>query len=222
MIAAALLACAANIAPATLDAVIAVESRGDPLALHVDGLRRQPHPADAAEAARVALAYIRAGYRVDLGLMQVNSANLPALGLSVGQVLDSCTNVGAGGTILTADYAAAAQRWGEGQEALRHALVAYNSGRFRGDRTYLARYYGPGGIPVMVAAAYRAASNPHPAPALARGRKNGQGPRRPSPAPVSRHRAGFARARLWTASMIARLGAPSSVYSNQRVAFAIR
>src|SRR5487761_141797 len=129
MIAAALIACAANIAPATLEAVIAVESRGDPLALHVEGLRRQPHPADAAEAARIAGVYIRAGYRVDLGLMQVNSANLPALGLSVGQVLDPCTNVGAGGTILTADYAAAAQRWGEGQEALRRALVAYNSGR---------------------------------------------------------------------------------------------
>ncbi|HJU19337.1 MAG TPA: lytic transglycosylase domain-containing protein [Stellaceae bacterium] len=218
MIAATLLACASNIAPATLEAVIAVESRGDPLALHVDGLRRQPHPADAAEAARIAGAYIRAGYTVDIGLMQVNSANLPVLGISVSQVLEPCTNIRAGGTILTADYATAAQRWGEGQAALQHALSAYNAGNFyRGFRNgYVARYYGPGGIPVRVDASWR------PAPIAAapreiardRGTKNGHGPRRPSPA--------FARARLWTAAMLARFSAPSAVYSNERVPFAVR
>lgn len=223
MITAALLACAANIAPPTLEAVIAVESRGDPLALHVNGVRVQPrHPADAAEAARIAGVYIRAGYTVDLGLMQVNSANLPALGIAVGQVLDPCANLRAGGMILTADYAAAAHVWGEGQRALRHALSAYNAGNFtRGFRNgYVARYYGPGGVPVMVDAAFlqmaasdrtvgigpsRTAPAEHHGPALARGRKNGHD-RRPS----------------WTAAMLARFGAPSSVYSNETVAFAVR
>jgi type IV secretion system protein VirB1 len=219
--AAALLACASNIAPATLEAVIAVESRGNPLALHVDGVRRQPRPADAAEAARIAVAYIRAGYTVDLGLMQVNSANLPALGITVGQALDPCANIRAGGTILTADYMAAARLWGEGQGALRHALVAYNSGRFRGDRAYLARYYGPGGVPVAVDAAFlqmaagdrivgigqpdRSAPAVRREPALARGRKN-RHDRRPS----------------WTAAILARFSAPSAIYSNERVPFAIR
>jgi type IV secretion system protein VirB1 len=231
VIAAALLACASNIAPTTLEAVVAVESRGDPLALHVNGVRRQPRrPADIAEAARIAGAYIRAGYTVDLGLMQVNSANLPALGITVGQVLEPCTNIRAGGAILTADYAAAAHVWGEGQAALQHALSAYNAGNFyRGFRNgYVARYYGPGGVPVRVDAAFlqmaaggatvgigappRTASVAHHEPALAGGRKNGHGPRRPS----------SAGARLWTAAMIARFGAPSSVYSNETVAFAIR
>ncbi|MGH7690699.1 MAG: hypothetical protein ACREN3_13915, partial [Gemmatimonadaceae bacterium] len=87
---------------------------------------------------------------------QVNSANLPALGITVGQVLDPCANLRAGGTILTADYAAAVQRWGEGQGALQHALSAYNAGNFtRGFRNgYVARYYGPGGVPVRVDAAF--------------------------------------------------------------------
>jgi type IV secretion system protein VirB1 len=224
VIAAALLACASNIAPATLEAVIDVESHDDPLAIHVNGVHRQPRrPADAAEAARIAGAYIRAGYTVDLGLMQVNSANLPALGTTVGQVLDPCANIRAGGAILTADYAAAAQRWGEGQAALQHALSAYNAGNFtRGFRNgYVARYYGPGGVPVRVDAAFlemaagaravgigppRMAPFPHREPALSRGQKYGHGQRR----------------QPWTAAMLARFGAPSSVYSNETVAFAIR
>ena len=120
MIAAALLACAANIAPVTLEAVIEVESRGDALALHVNGQATQPHrPADAREAAMLARNHIAQGYSVDLGLMQVNSRNLPALGYTVEEVLnDPCTNIRAGAAVLTADYAAAVRVYGEGQVAL--------------------------------------------------------------------------------------------------------
>jgi len=66
VIAAALLACAVNIAPTTLEAVIQVESRGDPLLLYVNGLgAAQPrHAADAKEAAALARAYIAQGYPV--------------------------------------------------------------------------------------------------------------------------------------------------------------
>ncbi len=93
MIAASLLACAPNVAPATLEAVISVESGGNPLALNVNGLAAQPPPArDVPEAAPVAASFIARGYSVDLGLMQVNSRNLVELGLTVHQVLDPCTN----------------------------------------------------------------------------------------------------------------------------------
>ena len=50
-----LLACAPNVAPVTLEAVISVESGGNPLALNVNGLSVQPPPArDVREAAQVA------------------------------------------------------------------------------------------------------------------------------------------------------------------------
>jgi type IV secretion system protein VirB1 len=150
VIAAALLACAANVAPATLEAVIVAESRGDPLALYVNGLATQPRPpAYAAEAARVAEVYIAEGYTVDLGLMQVDNRNLQALGYSVAQVLDPCTNIRAGGMILTADYAAAARTLGPGQRALQAAISAYNTGDFERGFTngYVARYYGRSGVP---------------------------------------------------------------------------
>jgi type IV secretion system protein VirB1 len=153
MIAAALLACAANIAPVTLEAVIHVESRGDPLLLHVNGLSPQPRrTGDANNAAELARRYIAQGYSVDLGLMQVNSHNLAEFGYTIEEVLgDPCTNIRAGAAVLTADYAAAVRTHGEGQAALQAALSAYNTGDFnRGFANgYVARYYGPASVPAV-------------------------------------------------------------------------
>ena len=145
MIAAVLLACAANVAPATLEAVIRVESGGDELALHVNGVTLQPpRGRDATEVAGTAEDFIRRGYSVDLGLMQVNSRNLPALGLTVAAVLEPCVNIRAGAAILAADYALAVRMKGAGQKALLAALSAYNSGDFaRGFANgYVARFAG--------------------------------------------------------------------------------
>ena len=170
VIAAVLLACAPNVAPVTLEAIIQVESAGNPLALYVNGARTQPPPAkDAREAAQVATRFIQRGYSVDLGLMQVNSRNLAALGMTVEQVLDPCANVRTGATILTADYAAAVRSRGPGEAALQAALSAYNTGDFqRGFANgYVARFYGPFAIPavghvVAVGAATARAAPPAP------------------------------------------------------------
>lgn len=141
-----------NVAPVTLEAVIRVESGGDPLSLNVNRLAGpQPRPATIAEAVTLAQRYIAQGYSVDLGLMQVNSRNLDALGYTIEQVLDPCTNIRGGAAILTADYAEAARSKGEGQGALQAALSAYNTGSFyRGFANgYVARYYGRDGVPAL-------------------------------------------------------------------------
>lgn len=142
MIAAALLACAVNVAPATMEAVIRVESGGNPLALNVNHLPGpQPHASTVTEAADLARRYIADGYTVDIGIAQINSRNLAALGYSVEDALDPCRGISGGAAILSADYARAVQQFGEGQKALQAALRAYNTGSFyRGD-AYLARYY---------------------------------------------------------------------------------
>jgi hypothetical protein len=126
-----LLACAPNVAPATLNAIIQVESGGNPLALHVNGAAQQPPPArDPAEAARMAKSYVDMGYSVDVGLMQVNSRNLAATGHSIQQALDPCTNILHGSTILSTDYAKASRTRGDDPYALLAALSAYNTGDF--------------------------------------------------------------------------------------------
>lgn len=162
MIPAALLACALNVSPVTLEAVARVESGGNFLALNVNRLQGpQPRPVGVADAVRIAEGYIVRGFSVDLGLMQVNSRNLPVLGYTVEQVLDPCTNVAAGGRILTANYADAARRMGEGQPALQAALSAYNTGSFSaGFRNgYVAKYVGPGGVPALAGGVRQAAAS---------------------------------------------------------------
>jgi type IV secretion system protein VirB1 len=169
MIPPGLLACAPNISPVTLEAVIRVESGGDPLKIHVNGVRTQPEPATtAAKAAQLAEGFILRGYSVDIGLMQVNSRNLTALGTTVESVLDPCTNLRAGAAVLAADYALAARTHPEGQPALQAALSAYNTGSFdRGlGNGYVARYYGPSGVPALDSAPHATSAWPttHAAP----------------------------------------------------------
>lgn len=138
-------ACAPNVAVETVQAIIQVESEGDPLALASNrptGAVRF-HPKDIAEAVQLAMREIRAGNSVDMGWMQVNSKNLRGLGLTVPQVFTPCTNLRAGAQILTGAYVGAAKEHGEGQAALRAALSAYNTGDFVAgfNNGYVARYY---------------------------------------------------------------------------------
>ncbi len=128
-----LLACAPNVAPATLNAIIQVESGGNPLALHVNGTDQQPPPAhDPAEAARMAENYVGMGYSVDVGLMQVNTRNLAATGHTIQQALDPCTNILHGSTILSADYARAAHTRGDDPYARWPRLALTTPGIFTG------------------------------------------------------------------------------------------
>jgi type IV secretion system protein VirB1 len=163
MIAAALLACAIAVAPATMDKIIGVESGGNPLAVHVNGLvGPQPRPATVQEAAAAARRFIAAGYTVDLGETQVNSRNLSKFGLSIEDAFDECRNIATGGAILSGFYGRAVQQFGEGQRALMSALSGYNTGDLtRGFANgYVGKYY----IDVALPASMLAVSA-HTAPA---------------------------------------------------------
>jgi type IV secretion system protein VirB1 len=153
VIAEALLACALSVHPATLERIIAVESGGNPYALHVnhyDGPQPSKNLDNAEDAAMLARFYIAAGFSVDIGEMQVNSRNLPALGYTIEDALDPCKNIAAGGIILSSFYESAAQQYGEGQRALQAAISAYNTGSFwRGvENGYMARVAGIPNIPL--------------------------------------------------------------------------
>jgi type IV secretion system protein VirB1 len=152
MIAAALLACAATVAPLTMDRVIAVESHGNPLAIHVNRLAGlQPVAHTVQEAAAMSRRYLASGYSVDLGLSQLNSANLARFGLTIEGAFDPCKNIAAGGAVLSAFYGKAVQRYGEGQAALAAALSGYNTGDLqRGfNNGYVGKYYVNVPLPVQ-------------------------------------------------------------------------
>jgi type IV secretion system protein VirB1 len=147
--------CAPNVAPETVQAIIRVESGGNPYAVGVNGsIRQKPHPKNSHEAVYWANYYMHRGYSVDLGLMQINSGNLRGLGLTLNQVFDPCTNLKAGSRILSRGYAGAAKRYGPGQTALKAALSAYNTGNYeRGFHNgYVAKYFNGNGVTVTVKA----------------------------------------------------------------------
>lgn len=151
--------CAPTVAQTTMQQVVMVESAGKAIAVHVNGLApaRQPHPSSTAEAIAEAKGWIELGYSVDLGLTQINNRNLPALHMTIDQVLGTapetvCANLAGGSRILTADYGAAVVKYGEGQGALVAALSAYNTGDFaRGIANgYVSKYLSGATIPVAI------------------------------------------------------------------------
>lgn len=123
--------CAPWVAPPTMAAIVKTESAFRPLAIGVNGgakLVRQPE--NKEEAVVTAKWLIAAGYSIDIGLGQVNSANLEKVGLSVEDAFEPCKNVAAAGTILHRNYTAAKGKIQDEQAALQAALSAYNTGSF--------------------------------------------------------------------------------------------
>lgn len=140
--------CAPNVAPATIAAIVQTESQGNELAIGVNGLGRAiEQPSSLAQAVELARFYVNKGYSVDLGLGQINSRNMKALGLTWQNVFDPCTNIAAAGAVLSGNYHSV--RAGlHPQRALRIALSMYNTGsRSRGFRNgYVGKVVGNAGV----------------------------------------------------------------------------
>lgn len=142
-----IMACASNVAPSTIQAIIKVESNGNPLAVNVNKRDGIDYPLTkkiktTGEAVSASYAAIAAGHTVDMGYMQINSVNLKRLGYTVEDMFDPCKNIQAGARILSEAYKQALPIHGNEQAALRAALSAYNTGNFRGGfaNGYVQRY----------------------------------------------------------------------------------
>lgn len=163
--------CAPSVAPETLVSVVHTESKFDTLAIGVNarGIRAEV-PATPTAAARIARSLIAKGYNIDLGLGQINSANLRWLGLSVEDTFDPCRNLAAAARVLSSNFLYAARTQGSSARAISVALSMYNTGsQARGfGNGYVARVYASSAviIPAMrgLVPAGTGTAN-HPAPA---------------------------------------------------------
>src|ERR1700761_7446633 len=98
--------CAPAVAAQTLRAVALAESGFNPLAINVNRGAPRPRPAASrAEALAVARTLQAAGANFDVGLLQINVANLQRLGLTLEDAFDPCRSLAAGAAVLKADYA---------------------------------------------------------------------------------------------------------------------
>ena len=111
--------CARGDSVRTLASVAETESGFNTLAIHDNtaGVTFQPKD-DAAARSLAHDLIVNRGHSVDLGLMQINSANLRRVGLSIDDAFDACHSLAAGVRILKDDY----------RQALRTALSRYNTG----------------------------------------------------------------------------------------------
>ena len=134
--------CAPAVDPVTMAAVVKQESGGQPWVVNNNTTRKSMAFASKAAAVAAAVAAVGRGESVDMGLAQINSKNLPALGLTVEQVFDPCTNIAAGANILAAGYGRAGSLGG--------ALSMYNTGRFDSKigATYAQKVFGQAGVKV--------------------------------------------------------------------------
>ncbi|MBE7416722.1 MAG: lytic transglycosylase domain-containing protein [Ideonella sp.] len=125
------LTCAPQVDPRTAQALVAVESSGNPYAIGVVGGALVRQPEHVAEAIATARALKAAGRDFSLGLAQINVRNLQRLGLSHEQGLDPCTNLQAMQTLLgeCLQRAQGIEPKAD-QRHLRRALSCYYSGNF--------------------------------------------------------------------------------------------
>jgi type IV secretion system protein VirB1 len=111
--------CGQGVAPDTIVSIAKAESGLDTFAIHDNTTRRSFEPTTVQDAVALATDLIAVQHhRVDLGLMQVTSANLGWLGLSIADAFDACRSIEAGARILSGAY----------RRALRSALSDYNTG----------------------------------------------------------------------------------------------
>lgn len=111
-------------------AIVKTESGFKPFAIGINKseVRLIRQPANKQEAVTTAKWLISNGYNIDMGMAQINSANMKWLGVSVDDLFDPCKNVAAGAKILLNNYVDAFKKFGEPQNALRAALSSYNTG----------------------------------------------------------------------------------------------
>lgn len=144
-----IMACAPNVHPSTIQAIAKVESARNPLAVNINtknGVKLKPTIVidTVPKAVAVTHAALARGHTVDMGYMQVNSANLKWLGYTVEDMFNSpCKNIAAGAYIFEAAYLKELPKHRNQQAALMAALSIYNTGNPRNGfyNGYVARYY---------------------------------------------------------------------------------
>ncbi len=134
--------CLPEVPDSTLRAIIEVESGANPNAMQIDfprrllkkwklgpgELRLARQPKNRQQATEWLSYFQKFDVFVDLGLMQVSTAETQRRGIAPETLLEPCTNLRVGWRILQDAYQLEIRVYGPGQVALEHALSRYNTG----------------------------------------------------------------------------------------------
>lgn len=126
----------------TLRAIVQVESGSNPNAMQIDfprrllrqwklnpgTLRLARQPKDRQQAIEWLSYFEKFHIFIDLGLMQVSTAEAQRRGIAPVTLFEPCTNLRVGWEILQDAYQLEIKAYGPGEAALEHALSRYNTG----------------------------------------------------------------------------------------------
>lgn len=123
--------CSPDVHPLIVNAIVKTESNYNPFAIGVNrGGRLAKQPTNLGEAIDTAKRLLASGANIDMGLGQINSANLQWLGLTVEQVFHPCSNLKALQTVYLHCYNRAGTT-GLG-DRMQRAFSCYNTGNMTG------------------------------------------------------------------------------------------
>jgi len=148
--------CGPTVAPSTTQAIIRVESGGNPYAIGDNTLKKSFAPKTKQAAIHLAAYLLAQGHNLDMGLMQVNSCHLKTMKFTLDEIFEPCRNITIGTTILADFY----RRNDTGEDknlVLFKALSAYNTGSAWRGPGYVNKILKAAGAPYRVAV-----SNPPP------------------------------------------------------------
>lgn len=121
--------CSPNMHPAIVQAIVETESSFNPFAIGVNrGSRLTRQPSNFGEAVQTAKRLLEQGANIDMGLGQINSANLQWLGLTVEQAFTPCVNLQTLQHVYLHCYNKAGKN-GLG-DRMQRAFSCYNTGNF--------------------------------------------------------------------------------------------
>ena len=121
-----ILACAGDVDPVAMRAIIDIESSGHPWII---GGPQGAEAFSTREKAEVRLSqYISADVRVDVGLSQISTDNFSWLSLNHENAFDPCGNISAGSSVLTHNLKVVSPKAKSPADALVRAVSMYNTG----------------------------------------------------------------------------------------------
>lgn len=144
-----ILHCENTVSPATLSAIIKVESGYHRYAMYNNTLGKSFIVHSKIAAIALLTHFIQNGDQVDVGLGQVDTENFKYYHLTPSNAFNTCTNLEAASNILTKDYIQTSRVYSTAQVALYHAFEMYNSGNMNYDSSYANKIFNAAHTPVF-------------------------------------------------------------------------
>ena len=142
--------CGPEVDPVTTAAIVRLESDYQPLVIRDNTLHQSWRPRTLQQAREQVSALERQGHQLAIGLMQVSTPWIHALGMRSEQLLDACWNIRIGTGVVARSFRQCAQGGAPPSQALACALSMYWSGSAERGGAYVNAVFQVVGSPLRV------------------------------------------------------------------------